>query len=251
MTNAGPMSEALELRRLVRGADSIELKLTIPESSYRSAATALGVDPLDSQLRQVFFFDTPDLDLNKAGVVARARRVQGRGDDSVVKLRPVVPDDLPPALRRLPEFVVEVDALPGGYVCSASLKGTPSASVRETTHGKGPLRKLFSKAQRNFFAEHAPEGLSIDDLDVLGPIFVLKLKLSPKALGRRLVAEMWLYPDGSRIVELSTKCLPGEGLDVAVQARDFLAAKGIPTDAEQHTKTKTALEFFSSELHSG
>ena len=111
------------------------------------------------------------------------------------------------------------------------------------------MRKLFSKEQRSFFAEHAPDGLNIDDLDVLGPIFVLKLKLSPKAFGRRLVTEMWLYPDGSRIVELSTKCLPGEGLDVAMQMLDFLASKDIPTDAEQETKTKTALEFFSKELH--
>ena len=66
--------KAFELRRLVKGADSIELKLTIPERSYRSAAEALGVDPLDAQIRQVFFFDTADLDLNKVGVVARARR---------------------------------------------------------------------------------------------------------------------------------------------------------------------------------
>jgi hypothetical protein len=121
--------------------------------------------------------------------------------------------------------------------------------VRETVSGNGQLSKVFSKDQRAFFKEHAPEGLSIDELDVLGPIFVLKLKLSPKAFGRRLVAEMWLYPDGSRIVELSTKCLPGEGLDVAEQLLDFLGSKGIPTDAEQETKTKTALEFFSGELH--
>ena len=134
--DTGMVKEALELRRLVKGADSIELKLTLPEQSYRSAAAALGIDPLDAQIRQVFFFDTPDLDLNKAGVVARARRVQGRGDDSVVKLRPVVPTDLPASLRSLPEFVVEVDALPGGYVCSASLKGVPRVSVRETVSGK-------------------------------------------------------------------------------------------------------------------
>jgi hypothetical protein len=241
--------EGRELRELVKGADSIELKLTLPERSYRSAADALGVDPLDAQIRQVFFFDTPDLALNKAGVVARARRVQGRGDDSVVKLRPVVPAELPASLRKLPDFVVEVDALPGGYVCSASLKGVPKTSVRETVSGNGQLSKVFSKDQRAFFKENAPEGLTIDELDVLGPIFVLKLKLSPKAFGRRLVAEMWLYPDGSRIVELSTKCLPGEGLDVAEQLLDFLASKDIPTDAEQETKTKTALEFFSGELH--
>ena len=64
---------------------------------------------------------------------------------------------------------------------------------------------------------------------MLGPIFVLKLKLAPVTLGRRIVAEMWLYPDGTRIVELSTKCLPGEGLDVALEMRDFLASKGIDT----------------------
>ncbi len=250
-SDSGVISDqARELRELVKGADSIELKLTLPEHSYRSAAAALGVDPLDAQIRQVFFFDTPDLDLNQAGVVARARRVQGRGDDSVVKLRPVVPAELPASLRKLPDFGVEVDALPGGYVCSASLKGVPKTSVRKTVSGQGPLRKVFTKDQRAFFAEHAPAGLSIDELDVLGPIFVLKLKLSPKTFGRRLVAEMWLYPDGSRIVELSTKCLPGEGLDVAEQLRDFLAAKGISTEGEQQTKTKTALEFFSAELHS-
>ena len=66
--------ELLELRQLVQGSDSIELKVTVPEQLYRSANKALGVDPLQAQIRQVFFFDTPDLDLNKAGVVARAAR---------------------------------------------------------------------------------------------------------------------------------------------------------------------------------
>ncbi len=241
--------DLIELRQLVRGADSIELKLTLPDHSYRSAAAALGVDPLEAQIRQVFFFDTPDLALNRAGVVARARRVQGREHDSVIKLRPVVPSELPAELRRLPEFVVEVDALPGGYMCSASLKGTLSTTaVRESLGGQRPLRKLFSKAQRAFFTEHAPEGLTLDDLAVLGPIFVLKLKLSPKSFGRKIAAEMWLYPDGARVVELSTKCLPGQGLDVAIELRDYLASKGIPLDGEQTTKTKTALEFFSTEL---
>ena len=197
----------------------------------------------------MFFFDTADLALNQAGVVARARRVQGRGDDLVVKLRPVVPSELPEKLRRLPEFVVEVDALPGGYVCSASLKGTPTTPVRQAVRGEKKLRKLFSKEQRAFFVAHAPDGLTIDDLDVLGPIFVLKLKLAPATFDRRLVAEMWMYPDGSRIVELSTKCLPGEGLGVATQLVDFLGSKGISIDGEQQTKTKTALEFFSAELH--
>src|ERR1044071_1839058 len=107
---------------LIKDADSVELKLTVPESDQRSTVAALGMDPLDAELRQVFFFDTPDLALNKSGVVVRARRVQKKGDDSVVKLRPVVPHELPKELRRTPGFGVEVDAMPGGFVCSASMK---------------------------------------------------------------------------------------------------------------------------------
>ena len=83
---------------------------------------------------------------------------------------------------------------------------------------------------------------------MLGPIFVLKLKLAPETFSRRIVVEMWLYPDGTRVVELSTKCLPGEGLDVIDEVRTFLESKGIDMGGEQQTKTKTALEFFSAEL---
>src|SRR5262245_58956975 len=241
--------QLVELVHLVRGADSIELKLTLPESSSRPAAIVLGVDPLEAQIRQVFFFDTPDLTLNKAGVVARARRVQAKGGDSVVKLRPVVPEELPQEVRSSPNFGVEVDAMPGGYVCSGSMKAKlPPTAVRPSVSGEQPLRKLFTKEQRSFFAAHAPEGIGIDDLSVLGPIFVLKLKMLPDTFSRPLVAEMWLYPDGSRIVELSTKCLPGEGLTVLGEARDFLRSKGIVTSGDQLTKTKTALQFFSAEL---
>ena len=112
-----------EVLALARDADSVELKLTVPDSHRRQAATALGVDPLDAQIRQVYFFDTPQLTLNKAGIVARARRIQGRDSDSVIKLRPIVPDHLPPEVRQSQNCVVELDAMPGGYVCSASLKG--------------------------------------------------------------------------------------------------------------------------------
>jgi hypothetical protein len=241
--------ELAELLDLIRGADSVELKLTVPETDQRSTVEALGMDPVDAQIRQVFFFDTPDLALNQAGVVVRARRVQRKGDDSVVKLRPVVPVELPGKLRRSPAFGVEVDAMPGGFVCSGSLKHVlASGEVKEAIAGRRAVRKLFSKEQRAFFATHAPEGVELDDLSVLGPIFVLKLKFSPAGLARKLVAEMWLYPDESRILELSTKCVPGEAFQVAAETRAFLYERGVDLGGEQQTKTRRALEFFSARL---
>jgi hypothetical protein len=239
-----------ELLALVEGADSVELKLTVPESNHRSAVRSLGMDPLEAQIRQVFFFDTPDLALDKAGLVVRARRVQGRGDDTVVKLRPVVPDHLSPELRASPSFGVEVDAMPGGFVCSGSMKADlgSGGAVKAVVAGEKPLRKLFTKEQRALFAEHAPEGVGFPELVTLGPIPVLKLKMVPKDLGRKLVAELWFYPDGSRILELSTKCPPAEALTVATGAKRWLTERGVDLSGAQQTKTRAALSFFSKEL---
>jgi hypothetical protein len=238
--------ELKNLLALMKGSDSVELKLTVPESDHRSAIAALGLDPLDAQVRQVFFLDTPDLRASAAGVVVRARRVQGKSGDSVVKLRPVEPADLPEDLRRSPNFNVEVDAMPGGFVCSSSLKGvTENQRIKDAVEKRLPIRKLFNKEQRAFFGAYAPSDLKLDDLAVLGPIFVLRVKWAPGADLRRMVAEMWLYPDGSRVMELSTKCLPGEGFQVAAEARAFLAERGISLTGEQETKTRKALEYFA------
>lgn len=238
-----------ELLALLDEVDSVELKVTVPESGRRSAVAALDMDPLDAEIRQVWFLDTPDLALERAGVVTRVRRVQGRGDDSVVKLRPVAPADLPASLRASPALVVEVDVLPGGHVCSATLRHRHDGSrVREALAGGMPMRKLFTKEQRAFFAEHAPDGLGIDDLVPLGPVTVLKLRFSPAGYERRLVAELWSYPDGSRVLELSTKCAPSEALAVGLGTKAYLEGRGIHVGGAQQTKTRTALELFSREL---
>ena len=121
--------------------------------------------------------------------------------------------------------------------------------MKATVHGQQPIRKLFSKEQRAFYEAHAPEGIALDDLATLGPLFVLKLNFVPEGLaGRRLVAEMWLYPDGSRILELSTKCLPGQGLDVAREVKAYLTECGVDLGGEQAPRPRPRSTFFSNEL---
>lgn len=238
-----------ELMGLLRGSDSVELKLTVPSAHQRAAVAALGLDALDAQIRQVVFFDTPDLALDKVGVVVRARRIQGRIGDSVIKLRPLDPEQVSKDVRRLPGFGVEVDAIPGGFVCSGRLKcEADSKATRQVLLGERALHKLYTKEQRALYRAHAPEGIELDDLSVLGPIFVLKLKWQPRGYARKMVAELWLYPNGERIFELSTKCLPSEAFQVATETRVYLSEHGIDLSGEQQTKTRTALEFFSGEL---
>jgi hypothetical protein len=108
--------------------------------------------------------------------VVRARRVPGGSADTVVKLRPVVPAELPDDLRKSGSFKVEVDCLPGGFVCSGSLKGKARGDqVRAVAARAMPLRKLLSNEQRAFYEKHAPRKIKLDSLVTLGPIFALKM----------------------------------------------------------------------------
>jgi hypothetical protein len=141
--------------------------------------------------------------------------------------------------------------MPGGYVCSASFKGVCTGEeVLDVSTGAMPLRKLFSKEQRAFYDTHAPAGITMDKLVILGPTFLLKVKHQPKAkeFDRPITIEMWLYPDGSRILEVSTKCLPKEAFQVAADFKAYLGGHGIVLGADQSAKTKSSLEFFSARL---
>jgi hypothetical protein len=237
-----------ELLGMLPDVDSVELKLSVTETSRRSVLERLGLDPLDAQIRQIVFFDTPDLALNQRGVVLRARRIQRKPGDSVVKLRPVQAAQLSPDVRQSPGFGVEVDAMPGGFVCSGAMKAeVDDALALQVLRGEKPIRRLFSRPQRALFADHAPGDIRLDDLVILGPINILKLKFAPEGYPRRMVAELWFYPDGSQILELSAKCLPAEAFTAAAETKAYLAKRGVDLGAPQQTKTHAALMFFAAE----
>jgi hypothetical protein len=238
-----------ELMALMKRSDSVELKMTVADSAIRSTADALGMDPLEGEIRQVVFFDTPELTLSKAGVVVRARRMQGGGGDTVIKLRPVNPETLSPEVRGSASVKVEVDTMPKGFVCSASMRGKTTADdVRAVILGTMKARDLFTKDQRAFYKANAPDGLKLSQLAVLGPINLMKLEFNPGGLKRKFVAELWMYPDGARILELSTKASPGNAFEVAAETRSYLKKKGLDLTADQQPKTNRALQHFTELL---
>ena len=240
-----PRERIAEMLELIESSDSVEVKVAVPMSAHRTTIESIGLDPIEAEPRQVFFFDTPNLDLYKHGVIVRARRIQGGGGDTVLKLRPADPKMIGDGLRRSDNLKIEVDAVPGGFVCSGSLKARRKAQeVLDAVNGESRLSSLFSKQQRTFYKEHAPKKIKMDSLLTLGPTFLLKSKLKPKKLGRRLTVEMWLYPDGSRNLEISTKCSPNEAFTAAAELRSFLDDSGVEIVAGQQTKTAAAMKYF-------
>jgi len=94
IATTAPAFSAQDVRKileLAKNSRSVELKLSVPLSGQRATIDSIGLDPVEAQPRQVYFFDTADRALNRAGLIVRARRIQGGRADTVVKLRPVDP----------------------------------------------------------------------------------------------------------------------------------------------------------------
>ena len=239
-----------ELLHLIRGADSVELKLTVPEPDQRSTMEALGMDPIDAQIRQVFFFDTPDLTLNQAGVVVRARRVQGKGDDSVVKLRPVVPAELPGKLRRSPGFGVEVDAMPGGFVCSGSLKHVLGnvGAVKDGVAGRRPCASCSPRSSARSSPRMRRRGSSSTISPCSARSSCSSSSSRPPATRASSSRSCGSTPT-SRASSSSrpSACRPRRSIRRRRRARTS-PSRGVDLSGEQLTKTKRALEFFSARL---
>jgi len=220
--------QLVDLLTLTEHVDRITVKTSVPDTLRRSSLDTLGLDPLDARVREVYFFDTRDLRLNARGLVLRAARRPGKPDSLAVRLRPVDPSTLSPDIRRSPRFAVEIEAAPAGFVCSASVTALPTKAVVNDVARRGaPVSRLFSREQREVLAGRLPRGVALDDLAALGPIVVLRVRCPPTAACRRLAAELWLYPDDHRIVELIARCAPGDAFRAAAEVRELLAAAGL------------------------
>jgi hypothetical protein len=240
--------DLLAIFRQLGDVDSVELKLTVPASEHL-ALRRLGLDPLEGRMRAVVYFDTPTLALFRAGIVVRGRRTKGDEDDTVVKLRPVVPRELPQPLRTSPNLKVEMDVTRGSYVVSASLKGRRrQGTLAEVLDGVRPVERLLTKEQRALFTEAAPEGIDWTDLVALGPIFVVVVKGSPKGLAHKVTVEQWHYPGQVPLVELSTKSAPLDAVQLYTEVAQYLRDLGLRAGGSQEPKTRKALEFFAHRL---
>jgi hypothetical protein len=238
--------ELARLLRLAPHADRMELKLLVPSGAHQETYAALGLHFTRASGQRVYYLDTPDRQLHRRGVVARVRSIRGRPDDSVVKLRPIAPADIPTSLRQSKNCVVEIDGMPGAYVCSAALKSRlGSDDVAVAMSDDRPLHTLFSPRQRALLAPRLPRDVSIDDLTVFGPVDARRHKLALAGSDRILLAEQWTFPDKTRLLELSTRCLPGHALHTAAHTATLLRAHGVDLTGPQQTKTSATLKFFA------
>jgi len=238
-----------QVARQVAGVDAIEIKATIPDTQVEEALDRYGLTVDNDEERYIYFFDSPTLDLFKAGMIARARRTVGDQHDSTVKFRPVVPAEVPAQWRELEGFKLEADASETGVTKSASLT-MPVAKglIKQVVAGEKGIAKLFAKEQEEFLLSVGQQHIDYATLRVLGPLQAHRWKFESPACPWPITAELWKRADGARLLEVSIKA-PAVQAAVAIGGfMALLAEVGVEQDLEQQTKTRWALEHHAAAL---
>lgn len=226
--------------------DAVEIKLTIRPDQELLAERAMEVNEDTADVRLVYFYDTPDLDLYKAGVVLRARLVRDGDDDSTVKFRPVEPASVSADWRRQKGFKLEADWVGDEMICSASLTDLQQRDeIDAVAKGKRAIGRLFSNDQERFLREFYKGPVDLGELRVMGPIRVLRWKPKHKTFPHELTLEEWRLPNGEDLVEASIKAPPDEAHRARKEFDTHLRRLGLDPDGVQGTKTRTALEYFA------
>jgi hypothetical protein len=240
-----------QVAKAMAGADAIEVKATIPDHQIRHALARFGLAASDHEERYIYFFDTPRLDLLRAGIIARARRVVGDVHDSTVKFRPVNPADVGSRWRKYRDFKIEADASEAALVKSASFSmPVAKGQIKRVVGGKKPISAIFTAEQEEFLTTVAGRKIDFASLAVLGPLIAQRWQFEDPGCPWPITAELWKRGDGKRLMEVSIKA-PAVQAAVAVGGfMAFLAEVGAERDENQQTKTRWALDYYVGKLAS-
>jgi hypothetical protein len=202
------------------------------------------------QRRKVYFYDTKDLALFGKDLVLRARVTQGDDDDSTVKLRPVDLADDEASWRQIDGIRIELDVVGDKQVPSAKLDGELDRGEVEDVEAKQrPVGSLFCGKQEQLIADHAPDGISLNELEVLGPVDARKWDLDdPDGFPHTLSVEEWSLPDATRFIELSFKVSADEATDAQTAFRALLISLEVDVAGDQTPKTPRVLKYFADRL---
>ena len=242
-----PLVSSEQLAGLIhqwRGEGPARFTVSVPDGDRPSTLVSRGLDLLDSRLRQVLIFDSPDAGLARRGISVWVTRTQRRPATVGVTLHPSAPEkDFAGLCAQARGVEVEIDAVPGGYGWAVSVKSTlDDLDVRNALAGRRPIGKLFTRNQRELLAGLTSHKRPFEGLAPLAWIMVFRMRFEPVGSERRYIAEVWNYPDNSPVLKLTTKCDLAAVFEVAAATRALLDVHGDPGLMERRGRPVLALE---------
>jgi hypothetical protein len=230
---------------LVSGAKAIEIKVTIPDAQVDSTLARFGLTVDNDEERYIYFFDTLELDLHRAGIIARARRVVGDQHDSTVKFRPVEPESVAARWQTFRDFKIEADASEKRVTKSASFS-MPVAKglIKRIAAGDKKIQALFTRDQETFLVGMANRKIDFSRLVVYGPLRAHRWRFDDPGCPWPITAELWEREDGARMMETSIKAPAIQAAAALGGFMGFLAEFGAERDLEEQAKTRWAFDYY-------
>ena len=226
------------------GRPRVELKLTLADSGER-ARDRLNLAKSAGERRWITFYDTLELELFEAGIVLRARHIDGKPDDSTVKLRPLDPSLVDEEWFDEEGFKCETDRSPSRSVDSCSLSDRRDADEIEAVGDlEESIDTLFDDDQLRFLDEYGSLWVDFDALYVLGPVAARVWKIESDALPEAVTVEIWRLPS-REIVELSMKVEPEDAEDALHDLLAWVGRRRLRVASQADTKTRATLEAYA------
>ena len=211
----------------------VELKLLLSPPAIQAVMTSFKFE--HEAKGRVYFFDTPELDLLRQGVIVRVR--QGTNNDLTVKVRGAEGNQQVNSQLR-PHFPCEIDRTGAGENTSYSIQRKyKTPHVPELGN---EIASLLSRPQQRLLQEAQ---VSIDWTRVtrIASIRSTKWEANVQSPFRKFSLELWDWPAGG-ILELSTRVGPDAGASGYAELQRVVAMKSLPLSASQGTKTRIVLE---------
>ncbi|MGQ0573475.1 MAG: hypothetical protein ACT4RN_04630 [Pseudonocardia sp.] len=186
----------------------------------------------------MYLLDTPTLDLVRAGVEIRLRRrARGRYDLSVCARR----SGTARSRVTVPGVRVELDVVPGALWQDIEVRReVDSAAAAEVIAGAAASRSLLTATQHSWArcgGNSVVGDHQLRQLRVHGPLMVNRVKVGAARLGlRRADLELFRYPSGRELLELSTRCWPRDVCTTASAFEQLLDERDVAIAREHRTK---------------
>ncbi len=215
-----------------------ELEVLIASEDLRtlSRTESLG----ESEQREIYFYDTPELELFNKGVLLRTRKLgDGAADSTVLSRSGKAIENSASHMRCAQEGISTTN------LCSLR-RDIDGEQIDEVAAGRGEVTQLFSKSQLALARRILPN-VYINGLSVFGPIQGRVWKPNVKDIDGTVTLEEWMLPNGASVVTLSVRTAAASARDTLVDLRKFLDERGVREIANPG-KTETALGYFASTL---
>lgn len=236
--------------------DVVHLKITLIGPDVDQALRMFHLTGRDARRSRIYFCELASyagrLPLLDAGLILRlCAHDQGR-NDTTVTLRPCRRSRLGPrwtALRTAGEHELRIEDHWAGKqsMLAASLTTTPSRhGIEHTLQRQGGPGEVFSPLQHEFITDCADLQPPLENLQLLGPIHVLRWTLETDNL--RIAAERWIIPNtNSDLLELAVRAPPADAPLVRLALTAFVRSHDLDPHAVTTTKTRTALDHLTQQ----